>query len=103
MCASYWNLDTKIKCPKCGKITVWNLQTHFMGYLGSSEHYYKLGEKIHELEGITVLLDGRVNDFNGDCEDCGRLFDVGAEIVKGKVKRVWVLREWKPQVKMVKI
>lgn len=96
MCASYWNLDTEMKCPSCGETTSWNLQTHFMGYLGSFSHYYKLNQKVHELEGVDVVLDGRIDDFIGDCEKCGRFFDVGAEIVKGKVKRVWVLREMVP-------
>lgn len=96
MCASYWNLDTKIQCPACGKTTVWNLQTHFMGYLGSCEHFYKLNEEIDELEGVDVLLNGRIDDFIGDCEKCGKFFDIGAKIVKGKVKKVWILREKKP-------
>lgn len=93
MCASYWNLDTKIKCPACGQTAVWNLQTHFMGYLGSCEHFYKLNAEIDELKGIDVLLDGRIDDFIGDCEKCGRFFDIGAKIVKGKVKKVWILSE----------
>lgn len=103
MCASYWNLDTKIKCPKCGKTTLWNLQTHFMGEFGSYAHVYKLGEKIPELEGVDVTLDGRIDDFNGDCEECGKFFDVGAEIVEGAVKRVWILEEVTPATKIIKM
>lgn len=102
MCASYWNLATKMTCPACGKISTWNLQTHFMGYLGSCEHYYKLGEKVHELDGLTVLLDGKTDDFNGDCDECGRFFDVGAEVIHGKVKKVWILREVIPQATIIK-
>lgn len=102
MCASYWNLDAKMTCPGCGKTAVWNLQTHFMGYLGSCEHYYKLNESVHELEGVSVILDGRIDDFNGDCEECGKFFDVGAEIVDGKVKRFWVLKEYIRAAKLVK-
>ena len=93
MCARYWNLNVKVTCPGCGKRSLWNLQTHFMGDYGSYEHEYNLNEDIPELEGVSVVLDGRIDDFNGDCEECGRFFDVGAEIVKGKVKRVWVIRE----------
>lgn len=64
-----------------------------MGYFGSCEHFYKLNEDIHELEGIDVLLDGRIDDFIGDCGKCGRFFDIGAKIVKGQVKNVWILKE----------
>ncbi|MDO8618591.1 MAG: hypothetical protein Q7R49_01445 [Candidatus Daviesbacteria bacterium] len=92
----YWNLDTEMKCPKCGKTTLWNLQTHFMGDLGSFGHPYKLGEKIQALGNMTILLDGKINDFTGDCDKCGRFFDVGAEIVDGIVIRVWVLNEMIP-------
>lgn len=96
MCASYWNLDTKIKCPNCGKISVWNLQTHFMGYLGSCEHYYKLNESIEELKKVNIVLDGRIDDFIGDCEKCGKFFDIGAKVRKGKVEEVWILKEVTP-------
>ncbi len=103
MCAMYWNLDTKMKCPGCGKTTLWNLQTHFMGDWGSYNHVYKLGEEVPELEGVDVLLDGRIDDFNGECEKCGRLFDVGAKIVKGKIERVWILKEYKRQARIFKL
>lgn len=102
MCVSYWNLDTEITCPSCGKVSMWNLQTHFMGYLGSCEHHYKLGESVYELEGMTILLDGKIDDFNGDCEECGKFFDVGAEIIKSKVKRAWILKEVFQVAKVVK-
>lgn len=93
MCASYWNLDAKIKCPNCGKTNTWNLQTHFMGYIGSCNHWYKLDEKIDELKGVNVILDGRIDDFIGDCPKCEKFFDLGAEIVDGRVERVWILKE----------
>ncbi len=85
MCASYWNLDTKIKCPDCGKTTLWNLTTHFMGYVGSYSHVYKLGEEIPELEGVNVLLDGRIDNFNGHCG-----------------KKVWILKEYMRAANLVK-
>lgn len=100
MCSMYWNLDTKITCPACRETTVWNLQTHFMGDFGSYSHSYKLDEVVSELEGVTIVLNGKVDDFNGDCEKCGRMFDVGAEITSGKVTRVWVLREWVSHTKL---
>lgn len=92
MCAMYWNLNAKIVCPYCGKRSLWNLQTHFMGDFGSFEHEYKLGEDVPELKSVSVVLDGRIDDFIGDCIKCGRFYDVGAEIVEGKVKRVWILK-----------
>ncbi len=99
----YWNLDTKIKCPGCGKTTLWNLQTHFMGDWGSYSHVYKLGEEIPELEGVNVALDGRIDEFKGDCEKCGRLFTIGADIVEGKVTKVWILKEYTRAANLVKM
>jgi hypothetical protein len=97
MCGMYWTLDTEITCPGCQTTGLWNLQTHFMGGPGSYEHRYRLGDRIPELRGVTVLLDGRIDDFNGDCEACGRFFDVGAEIVAGRVERVFIIRAWELQ------
>ena len=96
MCASYWNLDTKMKCPNCGKTSIWNLQTHFMGYLGSFSHNYKLNAAIPELKEVSVILDGRIDDFIGDCPKCEKFFDLGAEIINGKVVKVWILKEIVP-------
>ena len=90
----YWNLNTKMKCPGCGKISLWNLQTHFMGKYGSYRHNYKLKQRIPELRGTTVLLDGKIDDFAGDCIECNRFFDIGAEIVNGSVERIFILREF---------
>lgn len=67
-----------------------------MGDIGSFEHVYQLGQRTAELEGVTVILDSHINDFSGYCEACDRFFDVGADIVEGKVVRVWVLREIVP-------
>lgn len=98
MCACYWNLNTTMTCPSCKKESEWNLQTHFMGDFGSFAHVYNLNQKIPELKGIDVVLDGRIDDFIGDCENCDKFFDVGAEIVKGKVTRVWILEKIKKQL-----
>src|SRR5258708_15758111 len=70
MCASYWNPTTKMAWPKCGQTTTWELQTHFMGELGSYSHMYTIGETIPELQGVSVLLDGRIDDFIGGCPNC---------------------------------
>jgi hypothetical protein len=56
-----------------------------MGDFGSYDHYYKLNERIPELDGTSIVLDGNVDDLGGDCAHCGTWFDIGAEIVKGKV------------------
>lgn len=93
----YWTLDAKVKCPKCSKVKTWDLQTHFMGYMGSCAHYYKLGEKVKELENLTVKFDGiEGRRFLGDCPNCDGMFDLGAEIIKGKVENVFILKETHP-------
>lgn len=81
-----------MKCPKCGKQGMWNLQTHFMGDFGSCVNEYKLGEKVEELKGVSVLLDGKNDDFIGDCPHCGKFFDLGANIIKGRVEKVFILK-----------
>lgn len=92
MCSKYWNLNTNIKCPKCGKQSMWNLQTHFMGDDGSCVNEYKLGEKVKELKGVSVLLDGKNDDFIGSCPQCEKFFDFGSNIVKGRVNKVFILK-----------
>lgn len=89
----YWNLNTRLKCPNCGKVSLWNLQTHFMGEVGSCLNNYKLKEKVEELKGVSVLLDGRIDDFIGDCEYCDKFFDLGGEIKDGKVEKVSFLHK----------
>lgn len=101
MCTMYWNLNTKMRCPSCGKASLWNLQTHFMGDFGSCVNVYKLDENVAELEGITLVLDGKIDDFIGDCPECGKFFDLGAKIVKGRVTKVWFLNEVIPQASVV--
>lgn len=92
MCSKYWNLYTQIKCPKCNKQGRWNLQTHFMGDDGSCVNEYKLGEKVKELKVVSVLLDGKNDDFIGGCPHCEKFFDLGANIVKGRVEKVYILK-----------
>ena len=93
MCSQYWNLNIDLTCPKCGKKSEWNLQTHFMGQIGSCVNYYTLDQQIVELKGVTVKLNGENDDFIGDCEKCGEFFDLGAEIKKGKVMQVHFLEK----------
>jgi hypothetical protein len=102
MCLSYWNLKATLLCQVCGKKGTWRLQTHFMGYPGSYEHEYALGETIPELQGVSVLLDGRMAAFSGDCPNCEALFEVGAEIIDGKVRRLFFLRQVKVAATIIK-
>ena len=73
-----------------------------MGDFGSYSHEYKLNQDIPELEGVDVVLDGRIDDFSGDCIKCGKFFDIGAKIAKGKVIKIWFLKESIPQATFVK-
>lgn len=91
MCSQYWNLNTRLKCPNCGKARLWNLQTHFMGDFGSCLNEYKLKEKVEELKGVSLILDGRIDDFIGDCPNCDKFFNLGAEIINGKIEKIFIL------------
>src|SRR5438105_154075 len=102
MCASYWNLNAKMTCLSCGKTTTWALQTHFMGDFGSYSHVYTLEETIPELESVSVRLDGRIDDFIGHCPKCKALFDVGAEIVEGKVTEIFILKQVEVRAALVR-
>jgi hypothetical protein len=93
MCSRYWYLNASMQCPACGKETMWDFTTHFLGDVGSYEHAYRLGEAVDELKGVTVLLDGRINALTGECPHCEAVCDSGAEIVEGKVVRVFPLRQ----------
>jgi hypothetical protein len=93
MCSAYWNLMAELPCPGCGDVRERELQTHFMGDAGSCVNYYRLGDEVEELRGVTVSLDGRIDDFTAGCDSCKSHWDVGGEIVDGKVVRVWNLPE----------
>lgn len=93
MCSQYWNLTADFVCPKGHMNVGANLQTHYMGEIGSCSNWYKLNEPIPELAGITVTLGvGRVDDLIGDCDTCEKYYDFGARIVNGRVLEVWVER-----------
>ncbi len=68
---------------------MWNLQTHFMGDFGSCIDRYKLGQEVDELKGVTVSLNGKEEGFCGSCSHCHKFFDLGGEIDKGKVIKVF--------------
>jgi hypothetical protein len=87
----YWSLkEVKFTCPKCGAETSDDLQTHYMGEVGSCSNYYAIGEPVAELNGITVTLgkDGP-DDLIGSCHECDTFLDFGARIEKGRVLEAW--------------
>lgn len=83
MCSAYWTItDINFTCPSCKEVSVIDLQTHFMGEVGSCSNYYKLFEHVPELRNMSVTLE---DDFIGDCPKCKNFFDFGAEISDGMV------------------
>lgn len=52
---------------------------------------YNLREDVKELKGISVLLDGRIDDFVGDCPKCEKIFYLGGEIINGRVKKTFFI------------
>jgi hypothetical protein len=92
MSTDYWTLTTMMTCPACGVRSRWGMTTHFMGEWGSFRNTYKLNEPVPELLGVSVLLDGRMDAFRGDCPRCGELFEIGARIIKGRVAKVWIVQ-----------
>lgn len=92
MCASYWNLNVVVSCPKCGG-RYGELQTHFMGGENgtSCADYYALGDRVPALGDTTVKLDGNNDDFIGQCSKCDTFTKFGANIANGAVTDVWIL------------
>jgi hypothetical protein len=91
MCSSYWNLkNVGFTCPECGALTSDDLQTHFMGDVGSCSNWYVTGQTIPELAGVSVTLGrGGPDTFIGGCPECDAIIDFGAKIVNGVVVEVW--------------
>ncbi len=94
MCASYWNLIAQFTCPSCHESSDWELQTHFMGGVKGTMcmDYYNIGDKISPLGDMSVILNGKNDDFIGDCPKCGKYYDFGGQIVNGKVESVFILK-----------
>lgn len=63
-----------------------------MGDYGSCLHNYKLDERVKELDDTNISLDGKIDDFIGECPVCGNFFNFGADIIKGKVRKVFLLK-----------
>ena len=94
MCSSYWTLKAVVECPKCHKTQPMEMQTHFMGEPGSCLNTYEMYQLIPELQGVSVELDGRIDDFITTCPlPCYYTFLVGAVIEKGAVVKVWPIEE----------
>lgn len=109
MCSMYWTLLVNgLWCPTCGgrgrgrtrvvntladAAPEWELQTHFMGEPGSCVNYYRLGQAVPELKGVTVRLDGTNDDFVGSCPHCDAFLLFGAEILRSVVVAVWPLED----------
>jgi transcription elongation factor Elf1 len=92
MCSQYWTLkDIEFTCPFCGEGSVVELQTHFMGEIGSCSNYYKLFERVPELRNMTISLE---DDFTVICPKCRNLFDCGAEIKDGVVVSTSVVEDY---------
>ena len=97
MCSSYWTLKAVVECPKCHKTQPMEMQSHFMGEPGSCLNTYEMYQLIPELQGVSVELDGRIDDFITTCpQPCDYTFLVGAIIEKGAVVRVWPIEEEEP-------
>ncbi len=94
MCASYWTLRVKdMDCPKCHKKSDWELQTHFNGggRGGMCDSYYELNELIIPLHGITMTMDRNQDWFIDSCPKCKVFLDFGADVIDGRVVRVFEL------------
>ncbi len=75
----------------CGSSEDGELQTHWMGDLGSCLDYFELGAPIPQLRGIEAATLGQdgPDDFISICRLCGGLIDWGARIEDERVVRVW--------------
>lgn len=94
MCCEYWTLRADYTCPLCGSEEQGELQTHWMGDLGSCLDCYQLGQKVPQLRGIeaaTLGADGP-EEFISVCRSCHGIIDWGARIENEVVVRVWPYR-----------
>lgn len=95
MCSMYWNLMADVACPKCGTVERRELQTHWMGEVGSCTNRYELGQAVEELQGIEGAVVPNDELFITTCQTCptensnGFFFHCGAMIEYGAVVRVW--------------
>lgn len=91
MCSAYWNLSAEWTCPACGHVNEdAEIQTHWMGEVGSCMNRYRLGEPVAELAGIAdARLPDAGDDFIDQCGGCDVFVDLGGQIKGGAVVAVW--------------
>ena len=88
MCSMYWNLTATVTCPECGAVNKdTNLQTHWMGEVGSCLNDYALGAPVDELKGVDVAVPD--DTLVGGCEKCHAAFDFEFAVKDGKVVGLW--------------
>ena len=103
MCSMYWNLTVDFTCPvpDCGAENVGaELQTHWMGDVGSCSNRYAIGQSVDELDGIEAetLGPGGPDDLIGHCDSCQTFIDFGARVENGAVVEVWPYAYGHPRV-----
>lgn len=67
MCSAYWNLMAEVACPRCGVSEERELQTHWMGDIGSCSNFYTIGQRVDELRNIERAV---CDDFIAECAGC---------------------------------
>jgi hypothetical protein len=94
MCCEYWTLRVDYDCPLCGSHEKGELQTHWMGDLGSCLDRYEIGQRVVQLHGIEAATLGEVgpDDFISICRSCRAFIDWGARIEDESVVSVWPYR-----------
>jgi hypothetical protein len=76
----YWSLITTFECPCCGATNSdAELQTHWLGDIGSCLNRYRIGDRVAELRGITAAhMEG--DSFVARCSACDCWLSYGAEV-----------------------
>lgn len=94
MCSQYWTLkDVEFICPHCGSKEKDNIQTHFLGDVGSCVNYYSIDEDIDELSGWSGTIEPPLDDFIGGCSNCKETVWFGALALNGHITNIWPLKE----------
>ena len=73
----YWTLKAPAVCPSCDEVETVEMQTHWMGEVGSCLNTYDLGQPIAELEGFSGWMPPD-ESFIARCGKCQTWFDVRA-------------------------
>lgn len=79
MCSMYWSVWHRgFKCPACGVVGDWDLQTHYEGEPGDCSNFYEMNQQIPNLHGLRSAT--LTNDFIGDCPKCKKFLDFDGEV-----------------------